>query len=209
MMFLDFNIDLFIGFICFLSVVDVVRFDSSVCNLNHRKTFLENLTDCGSIVCFEGPPSHLVSDHFILYMSIRNLYLKSIHLNNRLFSLHKVSLSEERLLRMAPRFLVVTFVYCTVDSSFSLRQILALAIKLKSLSITRTRHNFFQVFSIISTCCPNLTFLDLSDTSVCDYHMKYFLLRTNLVSLRMNGTYVSNELISKLVVNNKQLQILG
>ncbi len=216
MVFLNFNLDLFTAFICYLSVVDVVKFDSSVCNHFHRNIFLENLNDCGSVVCFEGPPSHLVSEQFILYMSIRNLYLRSIHLNNKLFLLHKVrhirllhdDKVEECLLRMAPKFIVVSFVGCTGGSSFWFRTLLAYAVKLESLSVTRTWNSFFQILEIISNCCPNLTYLDLSHTCIGDRHMKYLLEIRNLVALRMNRTDVSNELFAKLVCNNKQLQIL-
>jgi hypothetical protein len=180
-------------------------FDSALCNIEHRDVYLKCLLKYSKLL-FHGPPLHLTSEKFVVWVGLRHISLKSFHLSNKILSSTNEKV-KECLLRISSSLKEVSFVSCTRENIRKAKDFISQLVVVRYLSLTHSSfvdRTFLDKIRSenLEILIMNLTFLRGSMEFV-SIEMIHKLTEIHLQCVAATGTDINN-----LFENNQILQVL-
>jgi hypothetical protein len=202
----DVGSDLLISLLGEWSEVNTVGyFDSALCNIENREVFLKCLLKYNKLL-FHGPPQHITSEKFVVWVGLRHIFLRSLNLNNKVISSNNQNVKES-LLRIARTLKEVSFEYCTLENTRRMKDFISHLWEVKYLSLTNSR--FVDRRFLDNVCSPNLENLIMNETFMCgETELISSEIFSKLTEIQLSGVRVTGIEIGHLFENNKILQVL-
>jgi hypothetical protein len=198
--------DLLISFLADWSEINTVgRFDCALCNVEHRAIYFAMLGKYNRVL-FLGPPPHLTSEKFILWLSNRKMRLKTLHMNNFLISSNDVTINSW-LEVIAHDLKEFVFEHCTRLNQRRAQRFIANLWEIRRLSLTQS--NCVDRLFLDDLSYPFLEYLNLSHTASKDvFQIVSDDFLESIVEYHLSCISLSGSDINDIIDNNINLKTL-